>query len=215
MRHGTMRTDTIQANFKHISRRHTSTPMHPDSAKINARPVMHTPDGLHVELGEQTIIGHGFGASTFFFGRLENEIDRTVKIPCFGQILRRTQQHRRMAIMPTGMHPTGYLRSMFEFVQFLHWQGIHIGAQANRRMTVTVTTQNTHNTGFAHAAMHLNAKGFELFSNKIRRPDFFIGDFWMRMQKMPPATHVFMSVSNRIYNSHKKLLMSLAGISIG
>ena len=54
---------------------------------------------------------------------------------------------------------------MRKIIHFIHWQGIHIGAKANRLAARCAgpfasagPVQNTDNTGFAHAAMHFKAE---------------------------------------------------------
>ena len=61
-------------------------------------------------------------------------MDRAVEIGFIkvsGQITRGAEQHGRMSVMPTGMHPARMLRGMGESVLFRYRQGIHIGPQTD------------------------------------------------------------------------------------
>ena len=94
-----MCTNTIEANFKHISRRHTGTPMHPDCANINPRPVMHTPDRLHVELGEEAIIGQEYQIDVTIWANLgpsaaSDDLDETVDYVDVHRIVKREMDVR-------------------------------------------------------------------------------------------------------------------------
>jgi hypothetical protein len=78
----------------------------------------------------------------------------------------------------------------------MDWQGIHIGTKPDGLATITGATQNTDNAGLAHAPMHLNAKTFQLFGDKVRGPDFFVIKLGVLVQKVPPGTHFILLVSN-------------------
>ena len=94
---------------KMISTGHTGAIMHSNMTFWQTRPIMHTPDRLHLACCEQPVINHGLTTRTAFFGRLENEIDCAVKITGLRQMARCPQQHGHMAIMTTGMHSVFYL----------------------------------------------------------------------------------------------------------
>src|SRR3546814_2303359 len=49
---------------------------------------------------------HGLGSALSLFGGLEDKNHPAIEITGFGQITRSPQQHRRMSIMPAGMHDT-------------------------------------------------------------------------------------------------------------
>jgi len=132
--------------------------MYTDFSNIHARPIMHTPYRAHLEFIKKPVFDHGFAAAPPFFGRLKHKINRSIKIACFSKILRRPQQHRAMAIMPTCVHPSGGFRFMRKCVHFLHRQGIHIRPQANRGIRMTIAAQYPNDTCLAHAAMHLYAE---------------------------------------------------------
>jgi hypothetical protein len=81
---------------------------------------------------EQAVLDHAPGAGAAFFGRLENQVDRAIKVAMTRQIVGCTQQHRRMTVMTARMHLAGVARRMVKCVEFLHRQRIHVGAQADR-----------------------------------------------------------------------------------
>ncbi len=68
---------------------------------------MQAVDLVNAEALHQPVIDHGLAAGAAFFGGLENDYRRSGKISRFGQILRRPQQHGRVAVMAAGMHLPG------------------------------------------------------------------------------------------------------------
>ena len=98
-------TAALDDHREFVGIRHTDAVMDAGQPHIHRRPVMHTPDGLHVEFAEQAILDHREATTAAFLSRLEDEIDGTVEIACFRQILCRAEKHCGVAIVTTGMHP--------------------------------------------------------------------------------------------------------------
>ncbi|MNZ49443.1 hypothetical protein D3C78_672110 [compost metagenome] len=67
---------------------------------------MHAEQRIARETFEQAIGEHRFGTALALFGRLENQRQGAVELACRRQVARRAQQHRGVAIMPTGVHAT-------------------------------------------------------------------------------------------------------------
>ena len=105
-----------------------------------------------------------------FLGRLKDEHDRAVELAVFGEVLRRAQQHRGMAVVSAGVHSSFVLRAMFERVEFVDGQRVHVGTQADGARAVprfkTPTTPV-----FPKPAMYFDAPSFEIFGDQFRRAD--------------------------------------------
>ena len=96
-------------------------------------PIMHAPDRLHREFGEQPVIDHGPGACiTTLFSRLENTVNRAIEVTMPCQIFRCTKQHGRMTIMATGMHSIGMSGRIGKIGLLLHGKRVHIRPEADR-----------------------------------------------------------------------------------
>ena len=202
MRLGRVAAAPADGHGEFIGIGHTDPAMDAGMPLVHRRPVMHSPDGPHVEFAEQPVLDHRQATAAAFFGRLEDEIDRAVEIPGFGKILRRTKKHRRVPVMAAGMHASRNLRGMREFVQFLHRQRVYIGAKPDGICAVPAAAQHTDNPGLAHAAMDLDTKALKLRGDEIRGPDLFKTDFRILVKLMAPGTDLVSAVGNGIDHSH-------------
>ena len=182
--------------------RHADAVMDAGQPHIHRWPVMHAPDGLHVEFAEQPVLDHCQAAAAAFFGRLEDKIDGAVEIARLGQILRRAEKHCGVAVMTAGMHPARNLRFMLELVQLLHRQRVDIGPQPDGPVGIAISAQHADHTGLAHAAMHLDAEALELRSDKIRGPNFLVADLGMLVQFAPPPFQLVCAVGDGIDHGH-------------
>ena len=100
-------------------------------ADRNARAVMHAVDLLDAEAVHQPVLDHRLGARAALFRRLENHHRIAGEIARLGEIARRAQQHRGMAVMAAGMHLARRLGGVRQIGLLLDRQRIHVGAQAD------------------------------------------------------------------------------------
>ena len=112
-------------------------------------------DGIHRKTLEQAVGHHRQGTGAALFGRLEDQHDGAVELRMQGQVPRRSQQHRRMAVVAAGMHSARVLAGMGEAVVLFHRQRIHVGAQTDGALALAAL-QNAHNTGAPDASHHRN-----------------------------------------------------------
>ncbi len=101
---------------------------------------------------EQPVLDHRARAALAFLGGLEHEIDRARKIPGFRQCLRRTQQHRDMAIMPATMKAARRRTRPGQTGLFIEGQRIHIGAQPHASRAVPLMCTGAQHADHARAA---------------------------------------------------------------
>ena len=87
---------------------------------------MHPIHCINGKLLEKSFLHHHISAAAAFFGRLEDEMNRTPETRGFGQNRCGSKQHRRVPVMPAGMHFPFVLGTVAELVFFLKRQGIHI-----------------------------------------------------------------------------------------
>ena len=166
MRHGGMRAMAGDLYVELIGRGHHRSGHGGKLAHRQAGPVMHAENAAHRPALEQAIIDHGLATTLMLFCRLKNKMHHAVEVTRLGQVLRRTQQHGGVAIMPASMHASGMLRAVGKVVAFFDRQRIHIGPQADGMASLLAVAQGAgaqagHDAGATHAARDLQAPGFQ------------------------------------------------------
>jgi hypothetical protein len=76
-----------------------------------------------------------------------------------------------MAVMAASVHFSWVLASVWKFVELLHGQGVHIGAQANGAVACAVF-DDAHHTRRTHATVHGNTPLRQLGGDQICRMHF-------------------------------------------
>ena len=90
-----------------------------------------------------------------------------VKRPAFGQMARRGQQHRGVAVVAAGVHHAGVAAGIGQAGGLVDRQGVHVGAQAEPALAVAAH-QPADDAGAAEAALHLVAPGLQLLGHQGR-----------------------------------------------
>ena len=85
---------------------------------------------------QQAVSEHGERALAPFLRRLEDEANGAVEPAFLSQDLRRTEQHRRVAVMAAGMHDARVLRAIGHVRLFGDAQGVHIGPKRDRPVAI-------------------------------------------------------------------------------
>jgi hypothetical protein len=141
-------------------------------AHRQAGAVVHAEDGIAGETLEQPVLQHFQCAADAFLGRLEDEVDGAVEVAGFRQVFGGTQQHGRVAVVAAGVHAAGVLAGMGQSGCLQDRQRVHVGTQADRVLAVAIA-QHADHTGFADAAMDLDAPFFQLARDHVRGAVFF------------------------------------------
>ena len=84
---GGMAAFAADGNFEFVARRHDGARANRKAAHLCAWPVVHAKHGLHGALVEHAVFDHFAGTAAAFFGGLENQIHRAIKIAVLGQVL--------------------------------------------------------------------------------------------------------------------------------
>ena len=162
----------LDGNLELVAGSHHWPRAHGKFADRAARPVVHAKHRLHREFLKQAVLDHLARTTTAFFGRLEDQVNRAVKIAVFGEVLGCCQQHGGVTIMPTGVHLARVFTGVFKGVELLHRQCVHVGAQANRA-AAGAAFDNAHHARGTHATMNWNAPLSELPGHQVGGADFF------------------------------------------
>src|SRR5437588_557672 len=91
---------------------------------------------------EEPIVDHRLAATEPFFARLEDQIYGAVEAPGAGQVTRRAEEHGGMTIVPATVHPPLESRHVRKRVFLVHWQRVHVCAQADRPAAVVELAAN-------------------------------------------------------------------------
>ena len=114
-----------------VGRRHDRAGPDGELADRQARHVVHAVDLLDAEALDQPVLDHRLAAAAAFLGRLEDDHRRAVEIPRLGEIARRAEEHRGVAVMAAGMHPPVDRRGVGLAGRLAQRQRVHVGAQAD------------------------------------------------------------------------------------
>ncbi len=125
---------------------------HREGADRQARPVVHAEHRLDRKALEQPLLDHDPAAALVLLGRLEDEMDGAGEIAGLGEIARRAQQHRGMAVMAAGMHLAGDRRDMGEDVLLVDMERVHVGAQRDRTGAGVAPLEGADHAGAGEAA---------------------------------------------------------------
>src|SRR5262249_29308462 len=104
MRHGRMRTATLDLDLENIEGSH-----HPSrlDGKLPLRqfgPVVHAKDRFYRVLLQNSLLNHQSRPAFVFLGGLKDEMDGAGEVARFRQVFGRAEKHRRMAVMTASMH---------------------------------------------------------------------------------------------------------------
>ncbi len=91
VRQGRMAALAGDPDFELVARGHHRTGAHGELPYLITRPVVHAEHRFHRKLVEQAILDHLARATAALFGRLENQVDRTIEVAVLRQMLRRRQ----------------------------------------------------------------------------------------------------------------------------
>ena len=123
-------------------------------AHRNAGHVVHAVNFINGKTVHHARFNHFAPAAAAFFGGLKDKNGGAIKIPRFGQILRRPQQHGGMPVMPAGVHAARRNRRITDPGLFQYRQRIHICAQRNHPPRHGFPARNHHHHARAPDASH-------------------------------------------------------------
>ncbi|CFW40320.1 Uncharacterised protein [Bordetella pertussis] len=181
-----MAAAAVDRDLETIGRRHHRTRIDPHRARLEARPVVQGVDRVAGKRIEEPVVDHRLGAAAPFLRRLEDQYGRAIEIAGLRKILRRPDQHRRVAVMAATMHQARFRRFVPEIVVLGHRQRVHVGTQADHAAAVTCTaTDDPHHARLAYPAMHLDAQRFQRAGDNARSTDLLEPQLGVGMQIAP------------------------------
>ena len=184
--HGRMATLAVDPDLKAQGGGHDGANAHGHLAGRQRWPVVQRKHGFAGEFLEQAVIHHGLGASASFFGWLEDQVHRAVKVGLLSQGGGSAQQHGGVAVVAAGMHAALVLADVPEGVDFRDGQGIHVGADADAAAGVVLAAALAVDAGddasLAQATMHGQAQGREVCGDLVAGAVLFVFELRIGVQ---------------------------------
>jgi len=85
-------------------------------------------NSVNFRIFHNAVVYHRRASNAVLFGRLENQLNRTLQaIPALHQHRRRAEKHGRVRVVPARVHPPVF-RGEWKVRALIHAQGVHIGA---------------------------------------------------------------------------------------
>ena len=159
----------VNGDFKFIARSHDGAGADRKRAHRSAGPVVHAKDGLHGKFFKHAVFDHLAGAAAAFFGGLEDQINRAIKVAVFGEMFGRCQEHGGVTVVSASVHLALVFAGVGKGVELLHGQSVNVGAQTNAAAASAAVSacQNADDASGAHAAVDGDAPIGELLGDHV------------------------------------------------
>ena len=178
-----------------------------ERADRDARSVMHAVDLIDAEPVHQPVLDHRHRAGAALFGRLENHDGLAGEIAGLGEIARRSQQHRGVAVMAASMHQALGLGGVGQIGRFLDRQRVHIRPQPDDPDVAAAggaaALDHTDDAGAADAGDHLVAAEFaQPVRHQCRSAVNVVEQFRMFMDIPAPGLDVGLKLGDAVDDGH-------------
>ena len=190
-----------------IAAGHDRTGPNGKAADRNARTVVHAVDLLDAETVHQPVLDHRHRTGAALFGRLEDHDRLAGEIARLGEIPRRTQQHRGMAVMAAGVHQARVLGGIGQIGRLLDRQRVHVRPQPDHPDVALadrlVAVDDADDAGLAEAGDHLVAAEFpQPLRHQCRSAVHFVQQFGVLMDVPAPGLDVGLQIGDAVDNGH-------------
>ena len=163
--------------------RHERPAAEHEGAGRKAGVVVQAEDRVAGKAFEQPVGNHALRATVAarLFGRLEHQVHGAGEIAASGEMPCRAEQHRRVAVMPAGMHGASVPARVRQAGLFDDRQGVHVGAQAHAARAVAAL-QAAHHAVAADVARDLVAPFGKVAGDQLGRGRFLERQLGMLVQ---------------------------------
>jgi len=162
---------------------------------------VHREDAVAGKFLKETVFEHFACAGEALFGRLKNQIQRTVEALLARQMLRGGEQHGRVAVVTACVHLARHLARVRQTRRFVDRQRVHVGAQTQPARPVA-DFQLADNAGLSQSAMHGVAPLLQAFGDEIAGREFLVRKLRLRVDAMPQRDHLVFEFGNARWNGH-------------
>ena len=168
---------------------------------------MHAVDLLDAEAVHQPVLDHRGGAGAALFGRLEDHDGVAGEIAGLGEIARRAEQHRGVAVMAAGVHLAGRLGGVRQVGLLLDRQRIHVGAQPDHLDVALAgrlaALDDADDAGPAEAGRDLVAAEFpQPFRHECCGAVHFVQQFGIFMDIAAPGLDIGLQIGDAVDDGH-------------
>jgi hypothetical protein len=119
---------------------------------------------------------------------------------------RRAEQHCCMAIVAARVHFPVVFRFVFEAVQFLDWQRIHVGAQTDRTCTVSAS-EDANYACLSQSTVSFYAPGLKRSGDEISGRSLFVTQFGVSVDRSSKTLYFSVSSLNFGDQFHNRVSM--------
>jgi len=174
-----MAADTAEGDLPAVGRGQERPDGGAEMRGRETRRVMQPVDRIAGEAFEQPVGEHGVGAAAALLRRLEDHDRGAGEIRVLGEIARRAEQHRGVAVMAAGMHLARIGRGIGQPGQLLQRQAVHVGAQADGPLARPLAADHPDHAGPADALGDLDAPVAHVLRDECGRAMLFQPEFRM------------------------------------
>ena len=128
---------------------------------------MHREDRVARVLVEEAVLHHPQRAAAALLGRLEDQVERAGEAAAVREMVRRGEQHRRVAVVAAGVHHALVAAGVGKAGLFVDRQRVHVGAQAELALAVAAPKASD-DARAAESAFDLVAPFAELGRHQFR-----------------------------------------------
>ena len=170
---------------------------------------MHAVDLLDAEAVHQAVLDHRGSAGAALFRRLEDHDRVAGEIPGLGEIARRAQQHRGVAVMAAGVHQARGLGGVRQVGLLLDRQRVHVGAQPDHLDVALAgrlaALDDADHAGAAEAGRDLVAAEFpQPVRHECRGAVHVVEQFGMFMDIAAPGLDIGLQIGDAVDDGHGK-----------
>ena len=144
-----------------------------DAARLVARPDVQGEEGVHMRVLQDPVRDHPRrpARGIELLRGLEDELHVPPQpIPQLGQDAGRAQKHRRVGVVPAGVHHAVHLGGVGQPRLLAHRQGVHIRPQGDGPPIASSAPQQPDDTMSADPGAHLQPQARQNLRHKGRRP---------------------------------------------
>jgi hypothetical protein len=147
-------------------------------------------------------LDHGLAAAAAFLVGLEDEHGLACEVARLGEVFRRPEQHRRVPVMPAGMHLAGHFRGMLRPRDLVHGQRVHIRPQSDHRPRAAALDHGDDTALGPARADLLDAELFQPLHDESRRLVAVAPQLGVHVDVPPPGLHLLGKARDTIDNRH-------------
>ncbi len=178
----------LDPDLEHVRRRLDRAAGNPDRSDRHVGQQVLTEDRVNVRILQHARLDHRLRATAVrLFRGLEEQFDVARElVPPLHQQPRDAQEHRRVPVMPTGVHDALGLRLVVDVVLFVNRQRIHVSAEQDRlARTLRRPANEPGDAGLRDAGADVfDAKRFQPLADELGRLRFL--ETQLRVLVQPP-----------------------------